>query len=225
MIIHKLPSPSKTERCILFFNGWGMDCNAVNHLQHSDYDVYMFYDYQNFEEDFKNFSPNFSSYKEISVIAWSLGVWVAQKILAPFRHTFTKTIAINGTPQPIHNEYGIAEAVFANTLAKWNEVSRKKFNARMCGGNSQLTECQQYMSARNCENQLEELHYLYNNITSHPCNSTNFYSVALIGENDLIFTAKNQENYWQNVAKFQTLPLPHFPFAAFNSWNEILDIL
>ena len=42
----------KTKKIILFFNGWGMDENVVNHLNSEDYDVLMFYDYNSLDTDF-----------------------------------------------------------------------------------------------------------------------------------------------------------------------------
>ncbi|MCL2326989.1 MAG: DUF452 family protein [Bacteroidetes bacterium] len=253
MIIHKNISPEKRKKCILFFNGWGMDCNAVKHLQSNDYDVFVCYDYRDLdvERSRNDISTILNSYKETYLIAWSLGVWVAEQVgakdFSPLQ--FTKTIAINGTPLPIDNNYGIAEMVFEHTLANWNETNRKKFNARMCGGNVQLQEWQTFMSARSCEEQLQELQQLFTAIQNPP--STSFlrrqespfcdeilnlqlgaakqvqhdgvkWTEAIIGSNDLIFTTKNQHNYWQNVTNCRTLPLPHFPFAEFQSWDEIL---
>jgi biotin synthesis protein BioG len=140
----------------------------------------------------------------------------------------TKTIAINGTPLPIDNTYGIEEMVFAHTLANWNEQTRKKFNARMCGGNAQLLEWQSYMSERTCEEQLQELQFLYDAIqknTSHHCKLDGYrWTEAIIGNYDLIFTAKNQYNYWHNVTNYRTLPLPHMPFAAYTLWDELIHI-
>jgi biotin synthesis protein BioG len=218
MIVHAHILPAKHEKCILFFNGWGMDCNAVKHLQSSDYDIFICYDYRNFTKQ----ELEFNTYKEVSVIAWSLGVWVAEQLLVSHFPKFTKTIAINGTPQPIDNNLGIAEQVFAHTLENWNEHNRKKFNARMCGGNKQLLEYMPYMSQRSCEEQREELQFLYNAIRNNAHKDKTQWTEAIIGTNDLIFTAQNQHNYWQNHTNCRTLPLPHFPFAKFRSWDEIL---
>ena len=52
-----------------------MDEIVVRHLDFSDYDVVMFYDYNNLETDF-DFSL-LKEYRNKSLIAWSMGVMVA----------------------------------------------------------------------------------------------------------------------------------------------------
>lgn len=226
MIILKSISPAQREKCILFFNGWGMDCNAAKHLQHDEYDVFTCYDYRDLciKPILSSQLSFLDSYKEIYLVAWSLGVWVAERVLTPHFSKFTKTIAINGTPQPVDNNFGIVEQVFVHTLENWNEHNRKKFNARMCGGNAQLSEWQSFMSERSCEEQQEELQFLYDAIRNNlqKNNHGKTWTETIIGSNDLIFTAKNQQNYWHSAVNYRILPLPHFPFANFTSWNEII---
>lgn len=226
MIVHKISEAKQNAKCILFFNGWGMDCNAVNHLQSSNYDVFVIYDYRSMqlaeiEEITGEISEIFNSYEEVYLLAWSLGVWVAQSLLAPYFAKFTKTIAINGTPQPVDDNFGIAKHVFAHTLENWNERNRKKFNARMCGGNLQLNEWQEFMSQQLCEEQQQELQVLYNAIADSNTENAQ-WTKAVIGSNDLIFTAQNQQNYWQQFSNFHIFPFPHFPFANETSWDNIL---
>ena len=55
---YKWLNKHQNNNIIVFFNGWGMDESVVHHLDFSDYDVVMFYDYNNLETDF-----DFSSIK------------------------------------------------------------------------------------------------------------------------------------------------------------------
>ena len=49
-----------------------MDENVVKHLEPEDYDVVMFYDYNNLETDFE-----LEEYEEKYLISWSMGVMIA----------------------------------------------------------------------------------------------------------------------------------------------------
>ena len=96
-------------------NGWGLDEQPFCFLDSESHDVFMLYDYRDlsFPVDVKAL---FRPYKEIYLLAWSLGVWVSQSLknLLPDRTAFS--VAINGTLQPIHQQYGIAPDIFASTL-------------------------------------------------------------------------------------------------------------
>ncbi|MCC8173923.1 MAG: DUF452 family protein, partial [Odoribacter sp.] len=69
---------SSRGRVIIFFTGWGMDVNSVSHLK-GEYDVLVIYDYNDISV---TNLPDLNSYKEIYVIAWSMGVWAAANILS-----------------------------------------------------------------------------------------------------------------------------------------------
>lgn len=59
------------EDLIVFFAGWGCDDNQFVNL-HDRKNVLILYDYQNLRLDF-----DFSAYKNIDVLAYSAGVFVA----------------------------------------------------------------------------------------------------------------------------------------------------
>ncbi|EAJ8996606.1 DUF452 family protein, partial [Campylobacter lari] len=97
---------------ILFFSGF---CSHFSHFSHlkSDENVLMVYDYSDF-----NFDIDLTKFKNITLIAWSMGVCVASKILKDIK--FDKKIAINGTNLPINDEFGIKEAIFRLTMKKFD---------------------------------------------------------------------------------------------------------
>ena len=65
------------EHLIVYFAGWGTPLDAVAHLiLPTDYDLLICYDYQDLKLDF-----DFSAYQQIRVVAWSMGVWVAERVL------------------------------------------------------------------------------------------------------------------------------------------------
>ena len=66
-----------SDRVIVFFHGWGMDAAGVSHLQIED-DVLMCYDYRSLDFAF----PDLGYYRCIYVVAWSMGVWAADRVIS-----------------------------------------------------------------------------------------------------------------------------------------------
>jgi len=207
------------DSCILFFNGWGMDKNAICHLDKGDFDVCMLYDFN----PISTINEDLKDYKEVYLVAWSLGVWAAACCFSKSAIKLSKAIALNGTQKPIDNEFGISAIVFSNTLNTWNEANRSKFNMRMLGGRTQYEEHLNCLTSRTAENQQEELKYIQQEVESKGLKEITFDTV-LIGSKDLIFTVQNQYNYWSGKTKIVEADVPHFPFSIFNSWQEIIDL-
>lgn len=213
--INKTGNPN----CILFFNGWGMDEHAINHLQSEDHDVCMFSDYS----DLKMELEKFQSYQSIYVIAWSLGVWVASQLIANSELKLTKAIAINGTEKPLDNEFGIPPVVFKGTLIFWNETNRRKFNQRVFGGKKEMELSSEKLPERDCTNQQDELAFLLQKIEDSAFCSIP-WDCALIGKSDFIFSAKNQVAYWNDKTQIITKDLAHYPFQNYQTWQQLIDL-
>jgi len=202
--------------CILFFNGWGMDVNAIAHLKSDGFDLCMFTNYRNIEP----VRDNMAIYQTIILVAWSLGVWAAEQVISRSDITIHKSIAINGTSCPVHDQYGIPHKIFSMTLQSWNDASKVKFNNRMMGGNQHSKEYKRFLSSRSSNDQKEELQAIYSTHKNlvQPIN----WSVSLVGMNDLIFPAANQLNWWTGKTKITETSQPHFPFTGFQGWDQLL---
>ena len=116
------------KKLILFFNGWGMNETPVNHLESEDCDILILYDYSDLSFDFAEF--DFSKYKEKNLIAWSMGVYVANLFKDVFKD-FNKKVAINGTCKMIDNDYGIAKKIYDITIKLFGEKTCEKFIQNM----------------------------------------------------------------------------------------------
>ena len=77
------------DKLIIFFAGWSFDEKPFEFLSCTGVDVLMVYDYSTIDDDFEKFS----SYKEINLIAWSMGVFVAYLLKDKFPH-LNKRIAM-----------------------------------------------------------------------------------------------------------------------------------
>lgn len=189
---------------IVFFNGWGMDEAVVSHLEAKNYDVIMFYDYNDLSIEFDFTMLN--KYQKIYIVAWSMGVMLASL----FDINFHKSIAINGTLKPIDNQYGIPEKIYDLTIKSFNENSAKKFIENMF-----IDLPDKFLCKRELDNQKSELVALKNYIG----NENFVYDKVIISSADKIIPTKNQVAYWNLEPNFQS---GHCPFFSFQNWEEIL---
>lgn len=207
------------KQCILFFNGWGMDELAISHLEMSGFDVCMCYDYTTVQP----LKEDFSSYQKIVVVAWSLGVWAAAEVLSKSKIKIVKSIALNGTMQPVDLSYGIDPSVFEKTQLNWNISNRERFNRRMLGGKFESDLNQKTLSNRGVEEQKNELKSILRNVSKKNQLDFNFDSV-LIGQKDLIFNPSNQWQFWKRKAAITEEVIPHYPFNYLISWEQIIRL-
>ena len=191
------------DKLIIFFNGWGMDEKIISHLDRTGFDILVLYDYRDLDIEL----PDMSNYKEKYVIAWSMGVMIST--LFDFDNV-VKYIAINGTPKPIDDKYGIPEKIYKLTLRSFNEQSCQKFLERMFDVKPPI----EMFSNRTFESQKEELANLLGiegKVVS--------FDKKIVSDKDLIIPTKNQLNYWKNP---DIIEGGHCPFFRYKSWLEII---
>ncbi|MDO5569836.1 MAG: DUF452 family protein [Bacteroidales bacterium] len=185
---------NNAENLIVFFCGWGMDIepfkNKFDSLKNSD--ICLCFDYQ---DVFLN-TDVFKKYNNKTIIAWSLGVYIASL----FADTINpeRMIAINGTLFPIDDEKGIAKNIFFSTLDNISEENIARFQRRMCGSKSSFKDYIDIKPKRSIESLKSELKFiseLYENYSSAFITKRK-WDLAVIGSKDLIFTPENQKKGW-----------------------------
>lgn len=201
---YKWLNKKTNQNLIVFFNGWGMDESVVKHLGFEEYDVLMFYDYNNLETDFD--FQELNNYKTRYLIAWSMGVMTA----ALFDIKYDSKTAVNGTLKPIDNSFGIPERIYDLTLKGFNEKGAKRFIQSMFEGECKLPEV-----SRDLENQKSELFAL----KTYCANPDFKYSKVFISNNDKIIPTKNQTAFWGIEPNLKS---GHCPFFLFKNWSELL---
>lgn len=203
-------------RVIVFFNGWGMDAAAVSHLV-TNSDVVMFYDYRTLECDVL---PSLVKYKEVYIVAWSMGVWAAAHVVPLLGVIPTFSVALNGSERPVDDRYGIPCQVYALTEKGMNERGREKFFSRMLASREELTRFKEHKPDRDLGEQCEELVMVRKQSDWHKESIS--WTKIYIGNQDIIFPVKNLQNWWSGKAPITLLECGHYPFYCFRSWEEII---
>lgn len=167
------------------------------------------YDYREmaFEEDL-------TRYDEIHLVAWSMGVRMAELALGS-KYTFATATAINGTPCPIDDAYGIPVDIFRGTLDNLTAEGLHRFNRRMCGTREIHTHYQT-VAARPFDEVRDELQAIYDRCSSSAGNPIP-WTRALVGSDDRIFPVANQLAYWSGRCNVTQISSPHYPFTYGNN--------
>ena len=216
MQFHWLNKQNK-ENLIIFFAGWSFDETPFKFLDCGDFDVIIMYDYNKLDLP----KTDFSNYKNINLIAWSMGVFVAY-LLKDELPKFSKKIAVNGTAKPVDDAFGIPQKPFLLTLRHAKTGLEGKFYQNIFNSNEEFEKYIKTPVKRTIENRETELRALYEKIKTTEINYTHFYDKALISAHDKIIPTKNQVNFWQENSEIEMLESGHFPYYNFKSWNEIL---
>ena len=193
---------NNNNKLIVFFNGWGMDESVVEHLNPTDFDIIMFYDYNTLDVD----TERVCHYGEKRLIAWSMGVMTATL----FNIDYKSKTAINGTLKPIDNKFGIPTKIYDLTLKNFSPEGAKKFIQNMFSEPRELP-----CIKREFENQKQELEALKN----YQANDDFKYDRIIISDNDKVIPTKNQCAYWNLEPNVRS---GHCPFYLFKNWEELL---
>ena len=198
---------------ILFVLGWSCDYHAVEHIRPAGYDIFCTYDYT----DLEPITPEtFTGYRHIYLFAWSFGVWVSEQILKDI--PLHKAVALNGSPLPVDDRYGIPGRSLAVTLKGLMRAGTGDFNKRAYGAHYE--KIAPYLETRSLEDKYTELRRLHK-WASEPYEPALRWTKAVIGRQDIIFPPQNTAAYWGELG--ETKDLPHYPFADPQTVLEFLD--
>lgn len=191
---------NQQKHLLLFFAGWGMDEHPFEqYVCPEGCDWMVCYDYRSLEFD----KTLVDRYSEITVIAWSMGIWAASQIMRRYSELpVARSIAVNGTPYPIDEWRGIAPAIFEGTLQGMNVQTLQKFQRRMCGSATEYKSFLLTPPRRSVEELTEELAaikkmYLSSDMLDSRC----LWQKVVIGKTDRIFLPENQRRAWEEIGK------------------------
>jgi malonyl-ACP O-methyltransferase BioC len=200
-------------RVIAIFAGWAAGFEMFAHLSRPGYDIIVFWDYR--DESFD--SAVLSVYEEIFLIGWSMGVMEAERLLQGSTLPIVGGIAVNGTPTPVDDRYGIPIRIFEGTLSAMNPRNLSKFYRRMCANSSQAAELTPLLPCRPIDQLIDELRLIGERAATHrPV--PGMWSRAVIGECDAIFPKDSQVASWKDIDILVLNGVGHWP-----DWQKILN--
>ncbi|EOI6328180.1 pimeloyl-ACP methyl esterase BioG family protein, partial [Campylobacter jejuni] len=194
MKISNLIQNENSQELILVFGGLASHPSHFAHLK-SDKNVVLVYDYENLD-----FKFDLKSFSKITLIAFSMGVCVASRVLKDIE--FSQKIAINGTPFGIDKLKGIHPAIFAKQIKKFDLTAFKKslFKERKNEAKNFI-----FKDEKDLKTELEKLF----EFASKECNENFIWDKIYSSNNDEIFPQNALKN---TFSKLIFLNEPHFAF-------------
>jgi pimeloyl-[acyl-carrier protein] methyl ester esterase len=213
----------KNDQLVIVYGGWGTDENVFIPLCTDDFDFILFY---NYSADEALVLPEMKTYSRITLIGWSLGVWAAEYLTPKTGIKPDITIAVNGTPIPADDQYGIPLNIFEGTLNNITEENMEKFYLRMFGDKRTYKKNIDRIPSRNIKSLRDELRWLYNRMMEQKAPGFR-WDYAVTSEFDRVFPTKNLKGYWEKESgtKHIILPLPHYIFRTWNSYTDFIQFV
>ncbi len=190
---------------IIYMLGWAATPNAVLPIATPGHDVLACYDYR---EMAPLRAEDFAAYRRIYLFAWSFGVWVAEQCCREL--PLHRAIALNGTPFPVDEHYGMRLRVVLRTMRQMAKLGGNPFVE--AGG-----EGVRYSPAGPCvelsiEEKIDELNHLA--ASSRECSTEGLrWHAAYIGTKDEIFPPAHMRAYWEPRGLAREFDSFHYPFA------------
>lgn len=211
----------KNNQLVVVYGAWGTDENVFAPFCDDDqFDSILFY---NYSADEALVLPEMKTYEKVTLIGWAFGVWAAGYLLPKTGIKPDISIAVNGTPVPADETYGIPINLIEGTLNNLNEDTMSKFHLRMFGNKRSYLDNIDRVPHRNLKSLHDELRWIYNRIMeqSEPGFRWNY---AITSEIDRVYPASRLKSYWEKQAqtKHIVLPLPHFFFHKWKSFAEFI---
>ncbi len=213
----------KNNRLVLLYGGWGTDENVFTPLLNNEFDFILFY---NYSADEAFVFPEIKTYEKIVLIGWSLGVWAAEYMAPKTGIKPDVTIAVNGTPVPTDNKFGIPLNEFESILNNISEENMEKFYINMFGDRKTFKANIDRIPVRTIKSLKDELRWLYNRIMEQK--EPGFrWDYAVTGKKDRIFPSENLISYWakEKQTKQIILPLTHYPFHKWSSLEDFISFV
>jgi pimeloyl-[acyl-carrier protein] methyl ester esterase len=213
----------KNSELVVVYGGWGTDENVFVPLCTDEFDFILFY---NYSADEALVLPEMKTYSRITIIGWSLGVWAAEYLAPKTGIKPDITIAVNGTPVPADDKYGIPLNIFEGTLNNITEENMEKFYLRMFGDKKTYRLNSDRIPSRGIKSLNDELRWLYNRIMEQK--EPGFrWDYAITSEYDRVFPSKNLKGYWRKEenTKHIILPYSHYLFHKWDSFSDFIEFV
>jgi biotin synthesis protein BioG len=213
----------ENDHLVILYGAWGSDENVFLPLCNDEFDFILFYQYS---ADEALVLSEIKTYRKITIIGWSLGVWAAEYFSAKTGIIPDLAIAVNGTPIPADDLYGIPLKIFEGTLNNITEANMEKFYLRMFGDKKTYLLNTDRIPHRSIKSLHDELRWLYNR-TMEQKEPGFRWDYAVMSETDRVFPSANVTSYWKKEKNTRQiiLPYPHYLFYKWDSFTEFIKFV
>ncbi|MBR1373004.1 DUF452 family protein [bacterium] len=201
---------------IVFFAGRGCDENQFTNLR-DDKDVLILYDYQDLKLNF-----NFNKYRDVYIIAYSAGVFVASLIADKIPNVRQK-VAVCGNPYLFDETLGISQDI----LQVFKEITldnyldfRRKYMVFSDEEYDQYNRLQSLRTIESCADELAALQKMYH---EKKMQINPVFDKALVAENDLIFKLPAQKDFYNGKLRVIEKAKHHI-FFRFDQFEDLLKV-
>ncbi len=201
-----------SEKLLIFFTGWGCDESEFEHME-ANSDVLLLYDYSNLSLDF-----DFSKYKNIDLIAFSAGVFVAS--IMNFNFKINNKIAISGNPFLFDEKLGLSKEI-QDILYNITEKNADDFARNYLVKTDEEWKYFHH-SKRTLESCREEFDKLKEFYLINKQNIKDIYDCAIMGEEDQIFNISIQKEFYKNRLSI-IKNARHNLFFRINKYEQLLN--
>ncbi len=204
---------NNSDTLILFFSGWGCDEFEFEQLK-SSFDVLILFDYADLDLNF-----DFSKYKEINLMAYSAGVFIAS--IFNFDFKINKKIAISGNPYLFDNKFGLSDRMQKALYNITEETADDFAKNYLIKTNEELKLF--HHSKRtidSCKAEFNSLKSIYN---TYKQNIKDIYDMALFGDNERIFNLSVQKEFFKERLHLINNARHNF-FFRIKSFEQFFDV-
>lgn len=207
---------NNSQKLIFFLTGWGCDEKQFSLLKSYNFDILIGYDYSNLDFDF-----DFSKYKEVNLLTFSAGVFIAG-IIKDKLPKINKSVAVNGNPLSYDKYFGLQDNIidlFKN-IAKNNIVNfREEYLVSSKEELKKLNYLQPNRSVESCLTELIQLQKYYLS-SFEPMK----YDLVCLSDSDKIFNLEKQKEFFNYSKIFIIKNSAHFPFFKFKTYEELMQL-
>lgn len=207
------------DSCILFFTGWGMDPEPFRRIPVMNHDLLVVYDYRVLEES-ADVEFALEHYKQVHLIAWSMGVWTSALSFAGRSELLTTATAVNGTLFPVDDQLGIERKAYSEMIDHFSPSTLNEFYRNMFSTPGESKLFTQNGPIRPLNNILDELIKLMQYYTAEGP-ADDIFNDHIVGSRDRIFPARHQIRCWGRE-NCTVIKASHFPFYAWSSWDRVI---
>lgn len=203
---------NNSNNLLVFFTGWGCDESEFEHLQ-ANSDVLLLFDYTDLTIDF-----DFSKYKNIDLIAYSAGVFIASVI--DLNLNFNKKTAISGNPYLFDEYFGLSTKI-QEVLCNVTEENADDF-----AKNYLIKTDSEYRIFHHSKRTIESCRIEFKSLKDiykiHRQDIKDIFNKALIGDDDPIFNIATQKEFYGKRLKMIE-NARHNPFFKITSYEKLLE--